>query len=144
LTRLGLHSTYAAHVLPPLVVIGLGLGLSLPAAMSQSTLGVRLSDQGVASATMNTTQQIGGAISTALLNSLANAAAATYVAAHLTDPLVQANAAMRSYETAFWWSAGFFAVGAVIAALLFRRKGVGGSVVPAPATVAARLLAAST
>ncbi|MDT7570853.1 MAG: hypothetical protein QOE05_1027, partial [Actinomycetota bacterium] len=144
LTRLGLHSTYAAHVLPPLVVVGLGLGLSRPAAMSRSTLGVRMSDPGVASATMNTTQQIGGAISTALLNSLANAAAATYVAAHLTDPLVQANAAMRSYETAFWWSAGFFAVGAVIAALLFRRKGVGGSVVPAPATVAARLLAAST
>jgi EmrB/QacA subfamily drug resistance transporter len=144
LTRLGLHSTYAAHVLPPLLVLGLGLGLSLPAAMSQSTLGVRMSDQGVASATMNTTQQIGGAISTALLNSLANAAAATYVATHLTDPLVQANAAMRSYDTAFWWSAGFFAVGALIAALLFRRRGVGGSVVPAPGTVAARRLVPTT
>jgi formate-dependent nitrite reductase membrane component NrfD len=93
---------------------------------------------------MNTTQQIGGAICTALLNSLANAAAATYLATHLTDPLVQANAAMRSYATAFWWSAGFFAVGAVVAALLFRRKGMGGSVVPAPAAVAARPLAAST
>jgi EmrB/QacA subfamily drug resistance transporter len=123
LTRLSLHSTYAAHVLPPLLVLGLGLGLSLPAAMSQSTLGVRMSDQGVASATMNTTQQIGGAISTALLNSLANAAAASYVAAHLTDPLVQADGAMRSYVTAFWWAAAFFAVGALVAALLFRRRG---------------------
>jgi EmrB/QacA subfamily drug resistance transporter len=134
LTRLGLHSTYAAHVLPPLLVIGLGLGLSLPAAISQSTLGVRMSDQGVASATMNTTQQIGGAISTALLNSLANAAAATYIAAHLTSPLVQADAAMRSYSTAFSWSAGFFAVGAVIAALLFRRQGAVEAAAPSPAT----------
>jgi hypothetical protein len=123
LTRLDLHSTYAAHVLPPLLVLGLGLGLSLPAAISQSTLGVRMSDQGVASATVNTTQQIGGAISTALLNSLANAAAATYAATHLTDPLVQADAAMRSYVTAFGWAAAFFAVGALVAALLFRRKG---------------------
>jgi hypothetical protein len=121
-------------VLPPLLVIGLGLGLSLPAAISQSTLGVRMSDQGVASATMNTTQQIGGAISTALLNSLANAAAATYIAAHLTSPLVQADAAMRSYSTAFSWSAGFFAVGAVVAALLFRRQGAVEAAVPSPAT----------
>jgi EmrB/QacA subfamily drug resistance transporter len=141
LTRLGLHSTYAAHVLPPLLVLGLGLGLSLPAAISQSTFGVRMSDQGVASATMNTTQQIGGAISTALLNSLANAAAATYVATHLTDPLVQADAAIRSYVTAFWWASGFFAVGALVAALLFRRKG--GSVVSDPRTVPERRLSAT-
>ena len=143
LTRLGLHSTYAAHVLPPLLVLGLGLGLSLPAAMSQSTLGVRMSDQGVASATMNTTQQIGGAISTALLNSLANAAAAAYVATHLTDPLLQANAAMRSYDTAFWWSAGFFAVGAVVAALLFHRKGAQ-LVVSAPTTAPTTRVAPAT
>jgi hypothetical protein len=65
-----------------------------------------MSDQGVASATMNTTQQIGGAISTALLNSLVNAAAVTYAAAQPSDPLVQADAALHSYDTAFWWSAG--------------------------------------
>jgi hypothetical protein len=127
-------------VLPPLLMVGLGLDLSLPAAMSQSTLGVRMSDQGVASATMNTTQQIGGAISTALLNFLANAAAATYVATHLTNPLVRSDAAMRSYDTAFWWSAGFFAVGAVVAALLFRRKGAQ-VVVSAPTTAPTTRLA---
>jgi EmrB/QacA subfamily drug resistance transporter len=140
LTRLGLHSTYAAHLLPPLLAMGVGIGLAMPAAFSLATLGVPMSDQGVASATINTTQQIGGAISTALLNSLANAAAATYLATHLTDPLVQADAALHSYATAFWWSAGFFAVGALIAALLFRRRGAG-LVVPALTTPSARVAA---
>jgi EmrB/QacA subfamily drug resistance transporter len=143
LTRLGLQSTYTAHVLPPLLLMGAGLGLAMPTAMSQATLGVRMSDQGVASATTNTSQQIGGAISTALLNSLANSAAATYVAQRLGDPLAQADAALQGYHTAFWWSAGFYAVGAVVTALLFRRKDAG-SVVPAPAAAPRARLAPTT
>jgi EmrB/QacA subfamily drug resistance transporter len=130
LTGLGLHSGYAAHVLPPLLVIGLGLGLTMPAAMSRTTLGVRMTDQGVASATANTTQQVGGSISTALLNSLVAGAATRYALSHPTDPLVQANAALHSYATAYWWSAGFFAFGAIVTVLLFRRKAA--SVATAP------------
>jgi hypothetical protein len=76
----------------------------------------------VASATTNTTQQIGGSISTALLNTLAASAAADYVLGHRTNPLVQVNAALHSYAITYWWSAGFFAVGALVTALLFRRK----------------------
>jgi protocatechuate 3,4-dioxygenase beta subunit len=122
LTRLGLHSGYAAHVLPPLLLIGAGLGLSMPAAMSYATLGVQASDQGVASAAVNTTQQVGGSISTALLNTLATSAATDYAKHHLTDPLVKANAALHSYSTAYWWSAGFFAFATLVTVLLFRRK----------------------
>jgi hypothetical protein len=121
LTRLGLNSAYAAHVLPPLLLIGAGIGLSMPAAMSQATLGVQMSDQGVASATANTTQQVGGSISTALLNTLAASAATSYAQHHPTDPLVTANAALHSYATAYSWSAGFFAFGALVTVLLFRR-----------------------
>jgi hypothetical protein len=79
---------------------------------------------------VNTSQQIGGAISTALLNSLANSAVAAYLATHLSDPLAQADAALRGYHTAFWWAAGFYGVGAVLAAFLFRRKNAGGPVTP--------------
>jgi EmrB/QacA subfamily drug resistance transporter len=122
LTRLGLHSTYAAHVLPPLLAIGAGVGLTMPTAMSHATLGVQLADQGVASATANTTQQIGGSLSTALLNTLAAGAAVSYAAQHVSEPLVQANATLHSYATAYLWSAGFFIVGAIVSALLFRRK----------------------
>jgi EmrB/QacA subfamily drug resistance transporter len=142
LTRLDLLSTYVPHVLPPLLAIGVGLSLAMPTAMSRATLGVRMSDQGVASATTNTAQQIGGAVSTALLNSLANSTAAAYVAGHASDPLVQADAALRGYHTAFGWAAGFYAVGAVVAALLFRRKDAG-SAVSAPTTAAGESLAAT-
>jgi EmrB/QacA subfamily drug resistance transporter len=122
LTRLGLRSTYIADVLPPLLVIGAGSGLAMPAAMSRATLGVQMTDQGVASATVNTSQQIGGSISTALLNTIAISAATSYAANHPPGPLVTAVAALHSYATAYWWSAGFFAAGALITVLLFRRK----------------------
>jgi len=122
LTRLGLDSSYASHVLPPLLLLGAGLGMSMPAAMSYATLGVQANDQGVASAALNTTQQVGGSISTALLNTLAATAATNYAADHLSDPLVKANAALHSYEVAYWWSAAFFAAGVIITALLFRAK----------------------
>ncbi|MCD9877911.1 MFS transporter [Streptomyces guryensis] len=122
LTRLGLDSSYAAHVLPPLLLLGAGLGMSMPAAMSYATLGVQASDQGVASAALNTTQQVGGSISTALLNTLAATAATNYAKDHLSDPLVKANAALHSYEVAYWWSAGFFAFAVIVTALLFRAK----------------------
>jgi EmrB/QacA subfamily drug resistance transporter len=122
LTRLDLHSGYAAHVLPPLLLLGAGLGMSMPAAMSYATLGVQAGDQGVASAALNTTQQVGGSISTALLNTLAATAATNYAKDHLNDPLVKANAALHSYEVAYWWSAGFFAFAVIVTALLFRAK----------------------
>jgi hypothetical protein len=116
----------------------------MPTAMSRATLGVRMSDQGVASATVNTSQQIGGAISTALLNSLANSTVAAYVAQHLSDPLVQADAALHGYRTAFWWAAGFYAAGTVVTALLFRRTGAGTAVVTAAAASPGARLAPST
>ncbi|MEV0406758.1 MFS transporter [Actinoallomurus sp. NPDC050550] len=122
LTRLGLDSTYVRHVLPPLLMMGGGIGLAMPAAMSYATLGVQASDQGVASAAVNTTQQVGGSVSTALLNTLATSAATHYAKHHLTDPQVKANAALHSFSTAYWWSAGFFAFAVLVTVLLFRRK----------------------
>ncbi|MPY62112.1 MFS transporter [Streptomyces spongiae] len=122
LTRLGLDSSYAAHVLPPLLLLGVGLGLTMPVAMSYATLGVEAQDQGVASAAVNTTQQVGGSIGTALLNTLAASAATDYAKDHMSDPLVKANAALHSYEVAYWWSAGFFAFALIVTVLLFRGK----------------------
>ncbi|MFD5268929.1 MFS transporter [Streptomyces sp. NPDC058335] len=122
LTDLGLDSTYAAHVLPPLLVTGLGIGLIMAPAMSLATSGVATEDAGVASASVNTMQQIGGSIGTPLLNTLAAGAATSYlVGKNPTDKLVQAQAALESYSTAYWWSAGFFAVGALLTAVLYRR-----------------------
>ena len=123
LTHLGLSSTYAGDVLPGLMVIGLGMGLIMPPSFQVATLGVDRRFAGVASALVNTSQQVGGSIGTALLNTLAATAATDYVAAHLPPSATDAaQAAVHSYATAYWWGAGFFAFGAVFAALLFPRR----------------------
>ena len=126
LTRLDLNSTYALDILPPLMIIGFGMGSIMPASMQTATLGVDRQFAGVASAMVNTSQQVGGSIGTALLNTLAATAATNYVAANLPATVaVAAEAAVQSYAVAYWWGAGFFFTGAVVAALLFRRMGHG-------------------
>jgi EmrB/QacA subfamily drug resistance transporter len=121
LTRLGLTSTYPGHVLPALLLIGAGVGMVFPTAMSLATLGVAPRDQGVASAMVNTMQQVGGSIGTALFSTLAATAATNYIRDHQpTTRLTLAHAALHSYATAFWWAAGFFAAGLLIAVLLYR------------------------
>jgi EmrB/QacA subfamily drug resistance transporter len=107
-------STYAANVLPALLVIGTGIGLTMATAMGTATLGVDAGDAGVASALVNTGQQIGGSIGTALLSTLASSAASTDIA---HGP---AAAAVHGYTTAFWWAAAIFAAGGVICGLLLR------------------------
>jgi hypothetical protein len=88
--------------------------------MSLATLGVEADDAGVASATVNTMQQVGGSVGTALLNTLAASAAATFAVSHLTDPAVAQLAAVHSYTVAFWWAAAIFVAGATIVALVLR------------------------
>jgi hypothetical protein len=88
--------------------------------MSNATLGVEAQDAGVASAMVNTSQQVGGAVGTALLSTLATSAATGYLAgAHPSAALI-AHATVHGYTTAFAWSAALFALGAVLAAVVFR------------------------
>jgi EmrB/QacA subfamily drug resistance transporter len=120
MTGLDASSTYAAHVMPPLLLLGLGLGLIFATSMNLATAGVRPNDAGVASAMVNTSQQVGGSVGTSLLNTLATSAAASYLAGRRPSPAVATQAQLHSYSVAYWWSAGFFAVGCVITFLLFR------------------------
>jgi EmrB/QacA subfamily drug resistance transporter len=122
LTTLDLTSGYAANVMPPLIVIGLGIGLVMAPAMSVATSGVATEDAGVASAAVNTMQQVGGSISTALLTTLSTTAATHYLTGrNPKDPAVLAQAALHSYSAAYWWAAGFFAAGMLVCGLLYRR-----------------------
>ncbi|NUS87233.1 MAG: MFS transporter [Streptomyces sp.] len=122
LTALDLDSGYAADILPPLIVAGLGLGLVMAPAMSLATSGVAAEDSGVASAAVNTMQQVGGSLGTALLNTLSTSAVTSYLAGrNPKDPAVLAHAGLEGYSTAYWWSAVFFAAGVVVSALLYRR-----------------------
>lgn len=142
LTRLDLDSSYVANVMPALMVLGFAMGSIMPASMQTATLGVDRAFAGVASATVNTSQQVGGSIGVALLNTLAASAATSYVTDNApATPEVLAQAAIQSYQTAYFWGAGFFAVGAVTAALLFRRRNQGLALHHAPEASAEPVLA---
>jgi EmrB/QacA subfamily drug resistance transporter len=119
-TGLDTHSTYTAHVLPGLLALGVGLGLVSAPAMSTATLGVDGGDAGVGSAAVNTAQQVGGSLGTALLNTVATTATTAFLAGKAASPAVAAEAAVHGYTTAFWWAAAIFAAGAVVCGLLLR------------------------
>src|SRR5215510_7349499 len=83
LTRIGAGSGYASAVLGPLMAAGLGFGFTIAPSMNTGTFGVAPADAGVASATLNTGQQIGGSIGTSLLNTIFASAVAHYLTSHL-------------------------------------------------------------
>ncbi len=117
LTRLTPTSGYALHVLPSLIILGLGFGLIFAPAISSATLGVQRADSGVASAMVNTMQQVGGSIGTALLSTLAASATAGYVTSAPAEQ-AQVLAAVHGYTTAFFVSGCIFVFGAVMTAVL--------------------------
>jgi EmrB/QacA subfamily drug resistance transporter len=117
-TGVTVHSSYGTDVLPGLLVIGVGLGLIFAPAMDTATRGVAGPEAGVASALVNTGQQVGGSIGTALLSTLAAGAAGAYASTHRAVADVAAQAAVHGYTAAFTWAAAVFAVGAVMAWLL--------------------------
>jgi hypothetical protein len=132
LHRVGLHSSYAGHVLPYLLLLGLGFGLSLAPSFSTGTLGLKPSDAGVGSATLNTSQQVGGSIGTALLNTLAAGAASAYLVGRAITPASLQAAALHSYTTAFLYSAAIFVMAAVVAALVLPKGNMRALSGPAP------------
>ena len=117
-TQLGTATNYAAVILPGLVVIGGGLGLVFSSAMNAATFGTAAADAGVASAMVNTCQQVGGSIGTALLNTIAASALSSYLLTHGHSPAAEASAAVHSYVVAFWVAAAIFAAAAVVCALV--------------------------
>ncbi len=129
LTRIGVHGDYVRDILGPLMITGVGMGFNFSTALNAGTYGVAPYDAGVASASVNTGQQLGGSIGTSLLNTIAASATASYIAAHLaaggsvttSRQAVTAAGLIHGYTTVFWWCAGIFAVGAIACGLLLRR-----------------------
>lgn len=123
LTRIQQDSSYWTSVFPAMVIMSVGLaGVFIPAA-STSLIGVGHHDAGVASAVLNTSQQIGGSLGTALLNTIFAGAVTAYFTdnppaspeqAQQTLPL----AFIRGYHVAFFWGAALFAVALLVATAL--------------------------
>lgn len=126
LAQLGPHTDYTAGVLGPLILAGAGLGMVIAPAINTGTFGVAPQDAGVASATVSVGQMLGGSVGTSLLNTIFAGAVAAYITAHLAAARFIGRQALtrlalaHGYDTAFWWTAGIFAAGAVTAGALFR------------------------
>jgi EmrB/QacA subfamily drug resistance transporter len=114
-TRLVPAGNYATHVLPGLLVIGLGMGCIFAPCFATATLGVHRTEAGIASAMVNTSQQVGGSLGTALLSTLFASAAASYASSHVGEAGLADASSIHGYVTAFWWAAGIFAVGLLVA-----------------------------
>jgi predicted MFS family arabinose efflux permease len=122
-SRLQPHSTYALHVLVPEVIMSIGMGLVFVPMNSTSLYGVDPEDAGVASALVNTTQQVGGALGTAFLNTIAASATASYLVSRIgASKAVKQVAAVHGYTTAFEVSAALVAASLVVAAIFIGPK----------------------
>jgi hypothetical protein len=141
LSRITADSSYATHVLPILPLMGIGFGLIFSTAFNTATAGVARTDAGVASATLNTMQQVGGSIGTALLSTVAAHATAGYLTDHPGQQNLLAGA-VHGYTTGFKLAGGIFIFGAITIFLLIKPHVVPGTppaaqpkdaaVIPAP------------
>ncbi|MGZ4274319.1 MAG: MFS transporter, partial [Solirubrobacteraceae bacterium] len=122
-TQLTPHADYITHVLPGLLLTGVGMGCIFAPAFSTATLGVNNSDAGIASAMVNTSQQVGGSVGTALLSTIFASSAASFVSGHAHTAGLASTAAIHGYTTAFEWAAALFAAGLLVATLVLPRDG---------------------
>jgi hypothetical protein len=147
LTRIGVRGDYVGGILGPILVTGVGMGFMFSTALNAGTYGVSPRDAGVASASVNTGQQLGGSIGTALLNTIAASATASYITGHIgglhghvtpgaLHEITDAGL-IHGYTTVFWWCAAIFLAGAVICGSLMRRGPMQGAATPGAAPAAA-------
>jgi EmrB/QacA subfamily drug resistance transporter len=122
-TQLTPHGAYATHVLPGLLLTGVGMGCIFAPAFSTATLGVQSHDAGIASAMVNTSQQVGGSVGTALLSTIFASAAASFASAHAKAVGIASAASVHGYTTAFEWAAALFGVGLLVALLVLPSDG---------------------
>lgn len=117
LTRIDVDTSYLTHVLPALVLAGLGLGTLFSASMGSATVGVAPQNSGVAAAVVNTSQQVGGSLGIAVFSTLSAAAAAG--SGSVAGPL---EAAVAGFHAAYWGAAAAVALAGIIALRYPRRS----------------------
>ena len=126
LVRITADTSYVTHVLPALLLMSVGLaGVFIPAS-STALVGVGSQDAGVASAVLNTSQQVGGSLGLALLNTLYAGEVTSYLAENLTNPAdaekVTALALVSGYHVAFVWGAALIFCALVVAVLVITAR----------------------
>ena len=120
LTQIGVHSSFWLYVFGPQILMSLGLGFAFPALSSTALTNVRPADSGVASAMVNTTQQVGGSLGTALLNTVAATATAAYI--RTNGPTSASAGLVHGYAVAFAVGAGLLLAAAIVSAIFVQDK----------------------
>ncbi len=122
MTMISVHGSYVTEVLPGLIVMGLGLGLTFMPLTMLATYGSNTEDAGLASGLLNASQQVGGSLGLAILSTLAASQASGYISGlgHLPGAIDQASAQVAGYRAAFWASGALMVIGAGLLAVLIR------------------------
>ena len=124
MTRIGVDTAYASHVLPALLLLGFGLGFLFVPLGNVGLVGVDPHDAGAASAVVNASQQVGGSLGVALLNTIAISAGTGYLEAHpptsQTDTLALARGTVHGFQVGFGWGAALLFLGAVVVMVFIR------------------------
>jgi EmrB/QacA subfamily drug resistance transporter len=120
LSRLQYDSSYVTSILPATLIISVGMAFNFIPVATTALHGIGRADAGVASALLNTSQQVGGAVGTALLNTVAVAASTAFIAANGVTAAGGINPALTAgYTRAFAVGAGFLLVAAVVSFFMF-------------------------
>jgi EmrB/QacA subfamily drug resistance transporter len=120
LTQLSPASGYATLILPAELLLGLGMGCVFTPAISVATSGVEPRDAGVAAAAATTSMQVGGSVGTAILNTIAVSATASYLSTHVGSQAVASVALVHGYATAVGWATALLVAVAVLAMIMIR------------------------
>ena len=115
-------STYAGTVLPGLLILGVGMPCIFAPSFATATLGVDRYEAGVASAMVNTCQQVGGAVGTAVLSTIFASSASSYLTDHAGAPGLASAAEIHGYTTAFYVATIMFGIGLLVAIVVLPRR----------------------
>jgi hypothetical protein len=126
LVRIGDNTPYVTYVLPAELLMSVGLAAVFIPAASTALIGVGPHDAGVASAVLNSSQQVGGSLGTALLNTVFAATVTAYLAANAHTPQEIAQltptALIHGYHVSFIWGAALFTAALLCAVFLINAK----------------------
>jgi MFS family permease len=113
-TRIPVDGVYLEHVLPPMLLLGIGAGVSFTSLMTLAMSGATPQDAGLASGLVNTTAQVGAALGLAVLATLS----ATRTENLIADGTGEAAATVSGYHLAFWIGAALVGVAIAVAAFV--------------------------
>jgi len=139
LLRLDVGGNYWVDLLPAIMIMSIGMGMTFVPVTLIATSGIDPGDAGLASGLLNTSQQVGGALGLAILSTLATSRTTNELESIGGRPsqTETGHALVQGFHVAYFFAALFLAVGALILTLTLKRSDVETVDVDEPAQIAA-------